>query len=649
MQPATIGTAGPAGHGKTALVRALSGVRDATTEPEPGAAVIDLGFGYHDIGGRRLGVVDLPGTARLVRGLIADAHGIDLVLLVVAADEGVRPQTEECVDILHLLGARELLFVITKTDLVDEARVAAVRDDVARLAATSRFASSPTFAVSSRTGDGVPALRDDILARTANPERSAPEGWFRMFVDRSFFVAGSGLTVTGTALAGRIRTDDSIALRPGPSGGTAARLQVHGETVREARAGQRVAVRIAGIEKKQVRRGVVLADPRVEYMTDRCDCWLEVRPSARIALRSFDRVEIDVGTVETVGSVIVLEPGDSLAPGASGFCQIVLEREMILAHGDRFVLRPANGVRTTAGGVVLHPFAVRHPSSETGVRDHLARLREPALAPRLLAFYELLPEVAAPIGYAAQALGRTEEDVARAVAGIPELIRLPSAGTARALATRERWHQLIATVTDVLSRHHRAHPAEVGMEPEALRARLRIPVPPRLLDDVVERLVAESVVVRDGEHLRLAAHVPAIAPPPPPSSRERPSRSAAPLPEDPVARIRRAIAEGGTAPPDWKQLQASLGVTSEQLVSAFARLAGSGEVVLVADDVAFDADAYARARELLVEYLTSHPEITMAEYRTLLGSSRKYALALLEHFDRAGLTVRVGDARRLAE
>lgn len=641
MQPATIGTAGPAGHGKTALVRALSGLPatgDATAEP-----AVDLGFGFHDIAGRRFGVVDLPGTARLVRGLIADTHGIDLVLLVVAADAGVLPQTGECLDILHLLDARDVVFVITKTDLVDAARVDDVRAQIATLARSSRFESAPVHAVSCVDGTGIAGLRAEVHRRTAQPPPRCTDGWFRMFVDRSFHVAGRGLTVTGTVLAGRVRAGDPVALRPGGAVGEVAGLQVHGESVAEATVGQRVAVRLGGTDRKIVRRGVVLADPRVEFATDRVDCWVEVRPSAPKPLKSFERVEIDTGTVETAGSVVVLEPGDTLTPGSAGFCQLTLEREMILALGDRFVLRPANGTRTTAGGSVLHPFAVRHASTDRGVTERLARLRTPPLPARVLAFHQLLPELAAPVAYGAQGLGCTIEELRRAAGGIPDLLALPGE-PADGYALRERWAKLVASAQDVLGRHHRAHPEEVGIDAEALRSRLRVPVPPRLLDAVIARLVTERVIAREGDLLRLPHHQAGAVPVPPPPRKTTGGPAVA---GDPASRIRRALDAGGATPPDLRQLAEATSLAGTRVVEIVEDLVRTGDAVRISDDVAFGRDAYTRAREQLIGFLATKPEITMGEYRTLIGSSRKYALALLEHFDADGLTVRVGDARRL--
>lgn len=638
MQPATIGTAGPAGHGKTALVRALSG-RAAHTQDEADGG-LDLGFAFADVGGERFGVVDQPGNERLVRTLLGDLHGIDLVLLVVAADQGVRPQTEECVDILHLLEARETVLVITRTDLVDAPRVDEVRAAIDALVRGTLLERAPVHAVSSVTGDGIPALRDDVRRLTRARAGRRDDGFFRMFVDRSF-VAPSGLpTVTGTVLAGSLRGGDAVALRPGAHAAEVDTVQVHGETVARAHAGQRAAIRLRALDRKHVRRGVVLADPRVEFVTDRFDCRIEVRPAARAALRSFDRVEIDVGTVETAGTVVVLEPGEVLEPGASGYCQIALERETVLALGDRFVLRPAGAARTTGGGSVLHPFAVRHTSSEAKLAERLARLESAALPARLLAFLELLPEAAAPAGYLAQGLGASPDDVRRAAGGVPEILALPGASDPQAYATRERWERVVAGVGDALGRHHRAHPLEVGMEPEALRARLRTPVPPRLLDAVVGRLVADAALVRDGDLLRLPRHRPG-------QPAERPAAPARATTPGSAASVRDAIVAGGTAPPDHKQLAASAKLSAERLASILGALEREGAIVAIAPDIHLDRAAYDRARTALTDHLAAHGTITVGDYRTQLATSRKYALALLEHFDAAGITVREGDTRRL--
>ncbi len=627
-----IGTAGHIDHGKTALVRALTGQEtDRLKEEQERGISIDLGFAYYEIGGRRFGVVDVPGHERLIRNMLAGAHGIDLVLLVVAADDGVMPQTEEHFDILRLLGVRRAIFVITKIDLVEERRVAEVRDEIEVLAAGTAYASAPVIAVSSVTGAGLHLLRAEIERQVASLPPRRRDGWFRMPIDRAFVVHGHGLVVTGTAISGTVREGDLLALRPGDVIARARSVQVHGESVSIAGAGQRIAVNLGGIARDEARRGMLLADPRIEFTTDRIDCWVEIRRAAKRAVRSFERVRLHVATNEVMGRLVVLGEAREVEPGAAAFCQLALEEDVVVASGDRFILRTETATRTTGGGVVLHPFATRHRADEPELFARLTALRDGTRAERLACFLALLHEFAAPLGYVAQGLAATDEEVRAAASGLDAVVALPSDADPQAYTTSDKWRTLARLVVEALAHHHRVHPLEPGMESESLRSRLRAPVPPRLWRPVLERLEREKVVVRERSLVRLPEHRVELA-----------GGDA-----DLATQVREAISGGGFTPPDVKQLEASLRVPGAQLSQVLRVLEREGSVVRVAPDLYLDPGALERARGLLLEHLASHPEITVAEYRTLLAASRKYALALLEHFDRTALTIRVGDARRL--
>jgi selenocysteine-specific elongation factor len=452
-----------------------------------------------------------------------------------------------------------------------------------------------------------------------------------MPIDRAFVIHGHGLVATGTAVSGTVREGDPLALRPGEVTTRARSIQVHGQIVAAAGAGQRVAVNLGGLERDQARRGLVLADPRVEFPTDRFDCWLEVRPGAKRPLRSFDRVRLYVGTAEVMARVIVLGELRELPPKSQGYCQLALDEDVVVANGDRFILRTETATRTTGGGVVLHPFAVRHRSGEEHLLERLARLREPLLQPRIVAFLELQHEFAAPIGYVAQALDRTAEDVRAAAAGMPDVVALPSADDPQAYTTRDKWQRLGTLVVEALQSFHRAHPLLPGMETESLRSRLRVPMPPRLFRPVIERLESERVLVREQAVVRLPSHRVELA------------RGDA----DVAIRVEEALAAGGFTPPDQKQLESQLELPAPRLLDVLRVLERRGAVVRVAQDLYYPSAALSSAQEKLLEFLARHPEITVAEYRTLLGASRKYALALLDYFDRTALTIRVGDARKL--
>jgi len=627
-----IGTAGHIDHGKTSLVRLLTGQETDRLQAERERGIsIELGFAHYDIDGRRFGVVDVPGHERFIRNMLAGAHGIDLVLFVVAADDGVMPQTEEHLDILHLLGVRRGIFVLTKIDLVDTSRVAEVRADIEVLACDTALEGAPICAVSNATGEGLDALRAEIARQVASlPPRTA-RGYFRLPIDRAFVLQGHGVVVTGTAVSGTVSEGDLLAIRPLDAEVRARSVQVHGVSVRQASAGQRVAINLSGADPKQAARGQVLADPRLRFMTDRFDCRFEVRPAARRPIRSFDRIRVYIGTAERMARLIVLGGHEELAPKSSGFCQVALDEPILAAAGDRFIARTEAATRTIGGGAIVQPFATRHRAREEGLEEALAALEKGGAPARVHALLGLLHEFAAEVERVAQALGLTVEEVRAAAAAEPRIIALPEAAQPEALTSREKWERLGTVVREALAAFHRAHPLVAGMELESLRSRLPVPLPPKLFRPAVARLQSEGVVAREEALVRLPSH------------RVRLDRAE----QDVAARVREAIANGRFTPPDVRQLQADLKLPQPRLLEILQVLEKEGALVRVAPDLYFDAAALERARGLLGEFLAEKPEITAAEFRNLLSASRKYAIALLDHFDRAAVTVRVGDARRL--
>ncbi len=627
-----LSTAGDVGHGKTALVHRLTVPGGGALEEQPRRGPsIDPHLAYYELDGVRHVVVDLPGHERFSRSMLADGHGIDLVLLVIAADAGVTPQAREHFDVARLLGVRRLVLVVSKIDLVDDARVREVQRQAALLARDTAGAPLPVCAVSSLCGTGIDQLRAELARQIAGLVPREARGWFRMPIDRSFTLPGEDLVVTGTVLAGALCEGDELALRPGDASGRARSIQVHGERVREARAGQRIAIHWTGAEAASVQRGQLLADPRVEFTTDRIDGWLELRADEPQALRSFDQVRFYAATAEVAGRVIVLGAADEIAPGASAFCQIALDGELILASGDRFLLRPQGAPRIVAGGTVVHPFASRHHAEEADPLARLQTLREGPLPERVHALLDLLHEVVAPPEFVAQALDRSVAEVLGAARASDRVVVLPAPSEPRALATRANLRRLDRLVVEALERFREAHPQATGMELEALRSRLRVPIPPRVFGSAVGRLEADGLVTCEGDLVRLSREPVAGRPPG----------------EDLPARLEHAILAGGLTPPDRRQLEAALGIPAPRLAELVATLESAGTVVRIAPDLWLGAGALAQARRILLDFLREHAEITVSQYRDLLSASRKYALALAEFFDRSALTIRVGDARRL--
>jgi selenocysteine-specific elongation factor len=632
--PHIIGTAGHIDHGKTALIRALTGQdTDRLKEEKERGISIDIGFAYMDLSsGERVGIVDVPGHERFIKNMLAGAHGIDLVLLVVAADDGVMPQTEEHLDIVHLLGATDAVVAVTKADLADAARIDAVREEINILLAGTTIEGAPIIPVSSTTGIGLESLRHTIEERLAGYRRVAPTGYFRLPVDRAFIMHGQGTVVTGTAIAGSVRPGDTLRILPGGDETRVRSVQVHGSDVPEATFGQRVALNLAGIERSDVARGHVVCDARLDRVTDRFDAWVEIRPGGKQAVKSHDPVRVYLGTAEALGRLVVLDGRNALAPQHSGYAQLVLRQPIQALRGDRFILRNQSAQRTIGGGVVVHPFARRHTRAESGLAERLERLRAATEPATLLAAYlHAEPDFAVATDLLAQATALLPEAVDAALRNHSEVWALPDAANPAAYTTKPKWEALRARVADALANFHKATPLAPGMEMESLRSGVAAELSPKLFRAVVDALLAEKVLVRDDSLVRLPKHQVTLKHDD----------------EELAARAEALLAAGGVTPPDLKRLEAELRVSLPRLRTLLQQLERQGRVVKIDEGLYFAAVPLEHARTLLRQHVTAHGEITAATFRDLLGASRKFSIALLDYFDRTGFTLRVGDRRKL--
>jgi selenocysteine-specific elongation factor len=632
--PHIVGTAGHIDHGKTALIRALTGQdTDRLKEEKERGISIDLGFAYMDLSnGERVGIVDVPGHERFIRNMLAGAHGIDLVLLVVAADDGVMPQTEEHLDILHLLGVAHGVVAITKTDLADAARLASVREEIDILLAGTTLEGSPVIPVSSTTGAGLDELRGTIETLLTGYQRSTRIGAFRLPVDRAFGMHGHGTIVTGTAVAGAVHPGDIVRVLPGGAEARVRTVQVHGQEVAEATYGQRVALNLAGVERAAVRRGHVICDAQLDRVTDRLDAWVEIRPAAGRPVESHEVVRLYLGTAEVIGKLVVLGGRDQLAPRQSGYAQLVLREPVHALHGDRFILRNQSAQRTSGGGMVVHPFAYRHRRGAAlpeAAFDALRLASEPAAV--VAALLRLEPDFAVAPEFLAQA-GGLPVDVVRAALRCDTTVRLlPDAATATACASTEKWEALRAAAVRTLSDFHVEAPLIPGMEMESLRTQIAPDLSPKIFRAVLDALVAAAVVAREDSVLRLPSHKVALRH----DEQQLGTRAEA------------LIAAGGFTPPDLKQIESALRVPRQRLQIILQQLEREGRVAKIAEDLYFAAEPLERARTVLRAYAQQHGAIGAATFRDLLGASRKFSISLLDYFDRTGFTLRVGDLRKL--
>jgi selenocysteine-specific elongation factor len=631
---AIIGTAGHIDHGKTALIKALTGHdTDRLKEEKERGISIDLGFAYFTLpDGTRAGIVDVPGHERFIRNMLAGAHGIDLVLFTVAADDGVMPQSEEHLDILHLLGTRRGIFLITKADLVDAARIAEVRDEIELLADGTTLEGAPVIPVSSITGQGLDELRAEIIRQLDGFEARRATGIFRLPLDRAFVIKGHGTVVTGTAIGATVAVGQKLRVLPAGDEVRVRSIQVHGESVERAGLCQRVALNLTGAEKIELKRGDVLADDRLEITTERFDATLEIRPSAKRPLKNNERVRIFIGTAETLARAIILDEAGAIAPKSRGLVQLVLDAPVVALSGDRFIVRDQTNMRTLGGGIVLNPLGRKIRKPLDAYRSSLGALATMSGAASIEALLNLQEALALTPSRIAQLLNLPIAEAAAALKD-PRFVKL-SMGDEEGCTTANKWAELKAFALAALTKHHAAEPLSPGLEMEALRSRLPYEIGARNYRALADRLARETDIVREESTLRLKTHRVKLG--------EHDGKL--------VARIEEELRKAAFQPPELKQLAEALKLpTSEigKLRSVLSALEREGKVVKIATDLYFARASFDAARAHLTDHLQKHPEITAAAYRDLLGASRKFAIALLDYFDHSGVTTRVGDTRRL--
>jgi selenocysteine-specific elongation factor len=630
--PYIIGTAGHIDHGKTSLIKALTGQdTDRLKEEKERGISIDLGFAHLDLpDGNQAGIVDVPGHERFIRNMLAGAHGIDLVLFTVASDDGVMPQTEEHLDILHLLGVKLAIFLITKADLVPPARIQEVEEEIRILTLGTLLEDSPILPFSAVTGQGLAELRTQISQMLLSWKKPAPSGYFRLPVDRAFVLQGHGVVVTGTALSGEIKNGDRVRCLPGEQTFRVRNLQVHNRSVDSAGWGQRVALNLSGQEKSSITRGHVISHEKLTLTSGRFDALLEVRPAATKGIKNHQRVRVHLGTAERLAKLILLGLKEKAEPKESTYCQITLADPLLVLRGDHFIVRDETAQRTLGGGIVIHPWSKKHKRGEPDLQKRLESLHTQDLPGLTEGFLNESDHFALPMDPIHQFLNLKEGEVRDRVDKM-KTIRTFSAEGEKVYTTEKKWLGLKEKIVKALQDFHASHPLAPGMEMEELRVKLPYSIPSRLFRDLVEILATEKIAARDGNLLKLPGHRIHL----------REEEKAV------TEKIKRLLGNNPLAPPDLKQIEKDLGIGRAKLTEVIRVMERERSIVRVATDLYFLPDCVDKVKGVLYKYLSDNGEITAATFRDLLGSSRKYTIALLEYFDREGITVRIGDARRL--
>jgi selenocysteine-specific elongation factor len=624
-----VGTAGHIDHGKSTLIEALTGTHPDRLEEEKRRGItIDLGFAFLEQEGVRFGFVDVPGHERFVKNMLAGTSGIDLVLLVVAADEAIKPQTREHFDICRLLGVKRGVIAITKADLVDRDSAEMVQLELEELVKGSFLERGPIVVVSAKSGTGLAELKKALQAEAREITEKQMERYFRLPIDRAFAIKGFGTVVTGTLISGQIATGDEVELLPETKLLRVRGLQTAGKTVERAHAGQRTAVNLSGIEHGALQRGMVIAAPGRFAKTRRIDARMELLPSAR-ALKNRTKVHFHAGTAETTAEVLLYDKTE-LRPGEAAFVQLRLAEETVIVRGDRFIVRQSSPMTTLGGGEVLDPLARRATRKDSGRVKFLEMLvngtSEEILRAMVernilgLGLHEVIPRT-----------GWTEADVKAAAEKLAKTgaIRVVNREPLLLLAGPV-FQEVAKKLHQRLEAFHKENPLLPGIPREELRAAVRRRVKTETFRAALEELAKQNKVTLQGEVVK------------------KPGSEITLTPEEARAKeqIEQAFAKAGLTVPPVKEVMGQLAIENRRAEKILQILLREKVLVRVSVDLIFHRQALGRLPELLQSYKKSKGErIGVPTFKELTGITRKYAIPLLEYLDRQRLTRRIGDER----
>ena len=628
-----LGTAGHIDHGKTALVKAMTGVdTDRLKEEKERGITTELGFTHLTLpSGTEIGIVDVPGHEKFVRHMVAGASGLDCVLLVVAADEGVMPQTVEHVQICRLLGVKKGLIAITKRDLVDEEMLELVREDIGDLVEGTFLENAPMYPVSSVTGEGVPELIEAIEAVTRDISSRETDQIFRLPIDRVFTMKGFGTVITGTLISGKLKVGDEIEILPSRKRCKVRGIQVHNQPAEASIAGQRTAVNLQGVEKREVQRGEVLIHPGTLTPTQRLDGYLTMLPTAEHPITHASTHRFHVGTSLHLAKIYLLDK-ESLGPSDEGFVQFVFEEPVIALPKDRFVIRGSGKIQTLGGGEIL---AIHPPRRKRNAKQALETLRllkdgsdrdkvmffikDNGL--RGISFHGLMEETN---------LSRKDlETILNEALKRMEIYKVDL--TPPIYLHTDLIQELSGEIETALKSFHKANPLKEGMEKEVLRSQIVPEMDKRFWDHLLTVVSEGGKFVVQQDTVRLSSH----------------SQKVDPAFQKTIKAVEESLLKGGTKPPTLKELSAHLGTSPDQLKTILAFLVKEGKCVKLTEEIYMDTEAFEQIKEASIAFLKKNGELTVQSFKELTGLSRKFAVPILELFDKQRITIRIDQKRVL--
>lgn len=634
MREIVLGTAGHVDHGKTSFVRALTGIdTDRLKEEKERGITIELGFAYLDLEcGHRLGIIDVPGHERFVKNMVAGVTGIDLVAFVIAADEGIMPQTREHFEICRLLGVKKGLIVITKKDMVEPDWLELVEEEVRGFFADSFLAEAPLVMVSSTTGEGIDTARQTLNELVAACEFAEAYGPFRLAIDRIFTMKGFGAVVTGTSLSGRVAVGDDIRIYPKELDGKIRGIQVHGQSVALVEAGNRTAINIQGVEMETIERGDVLATPgclKPSYMLDAEFIFLS---SNEKPLKNRTRVRVHLGTAEIMGRVVLLED-EEITPGRTANVQLLLEEPVGVWPGDHYVVRRYSPVTTIGGGVVLNNSAPKRK-----------RFREENS--RIFSIYHTASQEELVLFHLRESgcngLTGQELSVKMGCFGnrFKKLMNGPISARKVVVVDSEKqlciaadvYAGLLDKITGVLTQFHLESPLKAGLSKEELRSRAERGLGPKLFQLCLTDLSKKGIIALEEGIVRLAGHRVSL------QADEKEIRE----------KMNRLFIDAGLTAPTLKEVHSAFPDVPPALVMEVLNLlVKEGLVTKVTNDFYFLTSSLNELQKTLHDYLVKEGDIDAPRFKELTGLTRKFSIPLMEYFDKAKLTLRVGDKRIL--
>ncbi len=635
MKNVVMGTAGHVDHGKTSLIKALTGIdTDRLKEEKERGITIELGFAFLPLpNGRILGIVDVPGHEKFIKNMVAGAAGIDFVMLVVAADEGIMPQTREHVDICSLLGISQGIVVLTKTDMVDEDWLSLVTEDIRAFLEKSFLKGAPIIPVSSVTGAGIPSLMSALESMTDRIEEVADAGLFRLPIDRVFTIKGFGTVVTGTLVSGRVGVGEEIEIQPAALRAKVRGLQVHNRPVNMADSGQRTAVNLQGIDKAMVDRGHVLVAPGTFEPTRRIDILFEYLAVNEKKMKNRTLVRFHTATSEIIARLILLEK-ESAEPGERAYAQLFLESPTVVMADDRFVIRSYSPVTTIGGGTVVDPLPKKHKRNAAGSIGELARLCSGEPIERTLTIIERAGLEGIDLSHLVIRTGLHQNKLKKILEGQisrrqvvqveHEPIRVVSGSVYEILQNAMIWE---------LEAYHKKNVLKEGVAKEELRSTLGSYIAARIFNMALKDMEKAGKIVIDKESVRMTTHRVALK---------------ADM-EDLRSAIALSYRDCGLAPPTVKEIGEKFSGQKSQVVNVLNVMLREGALVKISEELYYDRRVLENLREDYKGLLIREGKATPTSFKELTGLSRKFIIPLMEYFDMTKLTIRAGEHRLLRE